>query len=174
MEYRSLSRAEIGLVEQIDRTESVDGIYSVRDGALVLTAEHWDIPEWSPAAKARRVAELQALYDRGATCYGAFDGPRLVAMSVLDHNPMVSDARRRELAGLWVSQAYRGQGVGRTLVQLVQEEARALGAATLYLTATPSLNTVRFYQSLGFHLADPLDPAALEREPDDIHMEMTL
>jgi hypothetical protein len=44
----------------------------------------------------------------------------------------------------------------------------------LYLTATPSLNTVRFYQSLGFCLADPVDPEALLREPTDIHMELTL
>ena len=174
MEYRILSRGEIGRLEQIDRTETIDRIHTIRDGALVLEDEHWDVPDWSLAEKQRHIAELQRLYNRGATCFGAFDGPLLVGMAALDHTPMVSDAGRRELAGLWVSRAYRQQGVGRTLCRLVEEKACALGAKTLYVTATPSENTVRFYRSIGYQLAEPIDPVAYEREPDDIHLELAL
>ena len=56
MEYRALSRAEIGRLAQIDRTESIDYIYYVRDGTLVLEKEHWDVPDWSPSEKQQRIA----------------------------------------------------------------------------------------------------------------------
>ncbi len=174
MEYRVISRSEIGLLVQLDRTETIDRIHVLRDGELVLEGTYYDVPDWSRAQKERRIAALQALYDRGATCFGAFDDALLVGMAVLDHSPMVSDADRLELAGVWVSQAYRKRGVGKTLCRLVAQQARTLGATTLYVTATPSENTVRFYRALGYALADPVDPVAYEREPNDIHMALAL
>jgi GNAT superfamily N-acetyltransferase len=146
----------------------------VRDGALILETEHWDVPDWSPSEKQRRIAILQDMYDMGATFFGALDGCRLVGMSVLDHNPMSSGVDRLRLDGLWVSHQCRKQGVGGKLVQLVAQAARERGARALYVSATPSENTVRFYRSVGFHLAKLVDPGLYEKEPEDIHMEMLL
>jgi ribosomal protein S18 acetylase RimI-like enzyme len=174
MEYRVLSREEISQLVQIDRTESIDHIYYLRDGRLVLEEEHWDVPDWSPREQERRIAALQDVYDEGATFYGAFDGPVLAGMSVLDHHPLRSSVGRLNLAGLWVSHGYRGRGVGRTLVRLVMQEAHERGARTLYVSATPSENTVHFYTSLGFRLAETVDPGLYAKEPEDIHMELIL
>jgi predicted N-acetyltransferase YhbS len=172
--YRGLSRGEISKLAQIDRTESIDGIYYMREGALVLEAEHWDVPDWSPAEKQRRIAALQADYDRGCLFYGAFDGPCLAGMAVLDPVPLPSGLDRLNLAGLWVSQRYRGQGVGRALVQLAVAEARARAAQAVYVSATPSERTVGFYRSLGFGLATEMDPGLVALEPEDVHMELRL
>ena len=174
MEYRVVSREEIEQLRSIDRTETIDRVYHVHDGKLCLKEEHWDVGEWSVEEKQRRIAELQAGYDAGDTLFGAFDGSTLVGLSVLDQCTSAQVAGRFNLAGLWVSQPYRGRGVGRRLVGLVMDEARELGAKTLYVSGTPSENTVRFYTSLGFRLADPIDRALFKKEPDDIHMEMTL
>jgi ribosomal protein S18 acetylase RimI-like enzyme len=172
--YRTLTRAEIAKLAQIDRTESIDGIYHVRQGALVLEEEHWDVPDWSPAETQRRIEALQADYDRGSLFYGAFDGPFLAGMAVLDPDPLPTGDHRLNLAGLWVSHAYRGQGVGRALVQLAVTEAQGRGAQAVYVSATPSERTVRFYRSAGFRLATLVDPGLYEREPEDVHMEMAL
>ena len=171
---RALARAEIAKLAEIDRTESVDGIYYVRQGALVLEREHWDVPDWSPAEKQRRIAALQADYDRGCLFFGALDGLVLAGMAVLDPHPLPTGVDRLNLAGLWVSHAYRGQGVGRALVQLAVAEAEARGARAVYVSATPSERTVRFYRSAGFRLATPVDPGLYEREPEDIHLELNL
>jgi GNAT superfamily N-acetyltransferase len=146
----------------------------VRNGSLILEKEHWGVPDWSPTEKQHRIAVLQETFDRGATFYGAFDGSALVGMSVLDHYPMQSGVGRLDLAGLWVSNPYRGKGIGKALVRLVEEAARGRAAKRLYVSATPSERTVRFYTSMGFRLAEPVDPHSYETEPEDIHLELVL
>ncbi|MFL7794374.1 MAG: GNAT family N-acetyltransferase [Anaerolineae bacterium] len=130
--------------------------------------------DWSPEEKQRRIAILQDEYDAGATIFGAFDTPTLVGMSVLDHNPLSSGAARFNLAGLWVSHAHRNQGIGKALVWLAVEEAIERGAKTLYVSATPSENTIRFYTSLGFRPVETVDPHLFKDEPEDVHLELIL
>lgn len=174
VKYRKLERVEINKVGQIDRTETIEHIYCLRDGALVLEKEHWDVPEWSEAAKQERIANLQTMFDKGATFFGAFDEDVLVGMSVLDHNFVKTGEERLNLEGLWGSDKYRGKGIGKMLFQLAGQEARLRGAKALYVSATPSENTVRFYTRLGCRLTELIDPHLFEREPEDIHLELDL
>lgn len=174
MEYRSLSREEITKLIQIDRTESVDHIYYMRNGTLTLEEEHWDVSDWSPSDKQRRIAGLQALYDEGATFFGALDGSILAGMSVLEHRPVRSGIARLNLAGMWVGCQYRGKGVGQTLFGFAADEARRRGAKALYVSATPSERTIRFYTSLGCQLTTLIDPHLYALEPEDIHLELSL
>jgi GNAT superfamily N-acetyltransferase len=174
VEYRVLSRAEIGRFVEVDRTEAIDSIYYLRDGRLSLEVEHWDVKDWSASEKKQRIAGLQERYDSGDTLFGAFDGTTLAGVSVLGQHPLPSAMGRFNLAGLWVSHPYRGKGIGRRLVDRVMEKARELEARKLYVSATPSENTVRFYMSIGFRLADPVDPDLFQEEPEDIHLELIL
>jgi ribosomal protein S18 acetylase RimI-like enzyme len=172
--YRQLSREEINKLNQIDRTEIIDDVYYMRDGAYVLEKEHHDVPDWSEDDKQRRIEALQEIFDQGATFYGAFDGNNLVGMSVLDHNPVRSGEKRLNLEGLWVSHPYRGSGIGKKLFQLAAEEARERKAKAMYVSATPSKNTVHFYQRLGCHRAEPVDEYLYNKEPEDIHLALKL
>jgi len=56
---------------------------------------------------------------------------------------------------LYVDPHHIGQGVGRSLLLAMQDEARAVGLRRLHVSAT--LNSVAFYQSRGFL---PLRPAS--------------
>ena len=78
--------------------------------------------------------------------------------------------RRVLLWHLYVAPAWRGQGIGRALVDRALAYARGLGARALYVE-TPNINypAVRFYRGLGFTLAgldtslyDPRGPGAGE------------
>jgi len=52
--------------------------------------------------------------------------------------------------------------------------ARDSGDTSIVVSATPSLNTVRFYQALGYEpVAEPL-PELYELEPEDVHMQKSL
>lgn len=72
---------------------------------------------------------------------------------------------------LHVSQAYRGQGLGKRLFELSKEEARQRGAKRLYISATPSEHTIDFYLRLGCTVTQELDAELFALEPEDIHLE---
>jgi len=95
-------------------------------------------------------------------------------MSVLDLKPVPSGVDRLNLTGLWVSHKYRGKGIGKTLFRLATQQARKRGAKTLYVSATPSENTLRFYMAMGCRLTESVDPHLFEKEPEDIHLELVL
>jgi GNAT superfamily N-acetyltransferase len=170
IECRVLSRADIEGSRDIDRTECVDHIYYLRDGALGLKQDHCDVPDWSSSRKQEWIADLVRIHDGGGRVFGAYRGATMVGISALDHRPVRTGPRRLNLSVLYVSNGYRGQGTGRTLVHLVAQEARRRGATSLYISATPSENTIRIYMGLGCVLADPPDPDLFAREPEDIHL----
>lgn len=79
-----------------------------------------------------------------------------------------------QLKFLHVSQALRGEGLGRELFDRAAQRAKILGARKLYISATPSENTIRFYQTMGCTLTDELDADLFALEPQDIHMKFVL
>ena len=79
-----------------------------------------------------------------------------------------------QFAYLHVSSEHRAHGIGRHLCKELERLAWELGDTTMVVSATPSLNTVRFYRRRGFEpMAEPL-PELYELEPDDVHMQKRL
>ena len=81
---RDLERSEVAGVWSIDRTEWIDRVYHVRDGELVLEAEHYDVRDWPPGEADEYGPRLLDCFDRGGSCLGAFDGDTLVGAVVLE------------------------------------------------------------------------------------------
>jgi GNAT superfamily N-acetyltransferase len=80
-----------------------------------------------------------------------------------------------ELAKMAVMETYRGQGIGRELLQYTITQARALGATHLHLgTSTKLPNAIHLYESVGFrHLpAERVVPSPYARA--NVFMEMSL
>ncbi len=171
MEYRELRREEIAKIWEIDRREVVENLYYVEGGELVLKPEHYDIPGWPPGEPERYTPLLEACFNRGGTFYGVFDDESLAAVMVLDSTLIGRDKDRLQLKLLHVSRDYRKMGLGRALYAKAVERARELGAKKLYVSATPSENTVNFYRSFGCVLADEVDEELFELEPKDVHLE---
>jgi putative acetyltransferase len=63
-----------------------------------------------------------------------------------------------ELVKLYISSAYRGKGIGKTLMMHCMNKAKALGYSRLYLESLPELSeAIGLYTSVGFKkLAHPL------------------
>ena len=100
-----------------------------------------------------------------------FDGARLVAAVFVDSQPLGPHGDMLQLKFLHVSHDWRGCGIGEQLYRTAREQARAMGAARLYVSATPSQNTIDFYLRLGFTVSTSPDPALYALEPEDIHLE---
>ena len=169
--HRKLLREEIEQVWNIDRSEVIDNIYYLENGTLVLRPEHHDVRGWPPGESEKYTPILLDCFDRGGWFYGAFDREELCGVVVLESKRIGAHGDRLQLKFLHVSSSSRNRGFGRQLFELAKATARERGAKRLYISATPSQNTINFYLRLGCAVADQPDPELFELEPEDIHLE---
>ena len=174
MKIRLLSRAEVPYIWQIDRSEVIDNIYHLRDGELVLKPEHYKMTGWPHDEPEQFTPILLSCFDRGGFFWGAFEGELLVGVVVLENRFIGSAKDMLQMKFLHVSNNFRKQGLGKRLFSLAVEKALELEAKKLYISATPSENTVDFYMHLGCALATEIDRELFELEPEDIHLEYVL
>jgi len=174
MIIRLLEREEVPLVWQIDRREVIHNIYNLRDGELVLVPEYFDVQGWPPGEVEHYTPVLLDCFDRGGTFWGAFEDGTLVGMAILESKFIGSNGDTLQLKFLHVSRSQRKQGLGTKLFHLAIKHAKSLGAKKLYISATPSENTINFYMRLGCVLATEIDPELFALEPEDIHLEYVI
>lgn len=171
MEIRPLERTELGDIWSMDRAEVIDGVYRREANGLVLEPVHHDVRDWPPGERDLYGPMLLDCFDRAGTFYGAFDGEELIGVVVLESRFMGRGKDQLQLKFLHVSRSYRRTGLGRRLFEMAVERARQLGARRLYISATPSENTVRFYLRLGCRVTNDVDAVLFALEPEDIHLE---
>lgn len=168
---RKLLREEIEQVWNIDRSEVIDNIYHFDNATLVLRPHHDDVPGWPPGEAEKYTPILLDCFDRGGWFYGAFDHTELIGVVVLESKWIGKRKDQLQLKFLHVSSSYRNRGLGTQLFELAKATARERKAKRLYISATPSENTVNFYLRLGCAVAGEPDPDLFELEPEDIHFE---
>lgn len=172
--FRLLRRDEVPDLWTIDRSEYIERIYRHTDGALVPEDHFFDVPGWPLHELERDKALLFDCFDNGGTFFGAFSEVKLVGASVLESRFIGSARDQLQLKFLHVSRDQRGTGLGNALFDQAAAKALNDGARTLYISAAPSENAVRFYQSRGCRLSGNVDPDLFELEPEDIHLELDL
>jgi predicted N-acetyltransferase YhbS len=174
MKIRKLTRSEIPYVWQIDRSEVIDNIYYLREGQLVLEPEHYDMHGWPSGEPEHYTPLLLDCFDHGGHFWGAFAGDLLIGTVVLENRFIGNQKDTLQMKFLHVSNHSRKQGLGKKLFLLAAEKAIELDAKKMYISATPSENTVNFYLQLGCVLTTEIDEKLFELEPEDIHLEYKL
>ena len=169
-EIRPLSDTDLDRLAEIDVSESGSVVYALVHGELRSEPEVWQRPRWDAAAWRRKYEEWQRTLKMDLLL-GAFDGERLVGMASLRYALTETMA---QLTTLHVDRTHRQQGVAKALVQEVIRLVKEAGAASLYVSATPSASALGFYRSQGFELVDEPHPQLFELEPEDIHMVKNL
>lgn len=171
---RELRSAEIAQIWTIDRSEVIDNIYRWENGGLALTPEFYDVRGWNPGQVEHGTPSLLECYDRGGWFYGVFDDARLVGVAILESKLIGAKRDMLQLVFLHVDRAYRDQGIGGRLFELAKGKARERGAKRMYISATPSEHTIRFYLGTGCRVSAEPDAELLALEPEDIHLECEL
>jgi ribosomal protein S18 acetylase RimI-like enzyme len=171
-----MKNSEISRIREIDCSEHVTSYYVYRDGKLETREVDWHVSRWSkddhPEHSVQsRIRAWKPLLDNGGTMLGVFDEDKLVGFVI--YRPHLTEDTA-QLAVLYVSNGYRGRGIGSALTEEVIKLARADGAKKLYVSATPSVPTVSFYRNRGFELAKKVNKELFELEPEDIHMIVEL
>lgn len=167
---RRLERHEIERIWSIDRSEVHHHIYRLEGGDLVRVPGYFDLRGWPPEQVATDTPMLYACFDRGGAFVGMFDDDQLVGVALVDTIPLGAAGDEVQLKYLYVSRSHRRQGIGEALFREARALARAGGAQALYISATPTENTVDFYRRRGAEVTTTPDPDLFAREPDDIHM----
>lgn len=171
---RELAREEVKHIWCIDRSEVIEAVYYLEGGALVLKPEHFDMRGWPPGESEKFTPILEACHNRGGWFFGLFDGEQIAGAAVLESRFIGANGDQLQLKFLHVGRRYRQQGLGIRLFDLAADEARQRGANSLYISATPSENTVNFYLHRGCRITNFPDPELFELEPEDIHLEYNL
>ena len=176
VEIRPLARTELSRVGEIDRTEHIDLLYEQRGTELVERPGNWSASAWDPDGHGEHSVEAKRHDTRALRRRGRDRVRRLRGRTA------GRDRRRR------AASAARGRGarvpprhpdaarrgIGSRLSDELDQVARGAGDSAMVVSATPSANTVRFYQGRGFEpMAQPL-PELFEREPEDVHMRKVL
>jgi len=174
IELRKLLREEITQVWNIDRSEVIEKFYHLQDGVLMLRPKHIDVLGWPPGEADKYTPILLDCFDRGGWFCGAFDDTLLIGAVVLESRFIGTRRDQLQLKFLHVSRAYRNRGLGAQLFEGAMATARERGAHRLYISATPSENTINFYVRLGCTVAKEPDPDLFELEPEDIHLEFEI
>ena len=167
-----LTPEEIPLLWRVDRREYIANIYRLQDGELVLEAHDFDVPGWQDGHEEQTAPRLLAALERGGRAWGAFDGDTVAGAVVVDVKPVGTQKDLVQMDWLHISRDHRRTGLGSTLIEIAKDFGRERGAAGLYISATPSENTVRFYRTRGATLVSEPDAELFALEPEDIHFEL--
>ena len=174
MEIRSLERNDIRDIGNIDRSEIINQIYYHKNENLVLKKKYYNILGWDPKEIERNIKNLYDLYDRGGSFLGLFQEKRIVGVIALECKFIGTNMDQLQVVFLHIDKNFRKQGYGKILMNQAKVRAKELGAKKLYISATPSKNTVDFYMHLGCKLASEINVDLFQLEPYDIHLEMIL
>jgi GNAT superfamily N-acetyltransferase len=171
---REISADKITNIKQINRAEHIFGYYQVRNGRLILIKNEEKVQAFDPAELEQIIRRQIKLIKEGGKVIGAFDQQTLVGVASVERKlrGIYQDCCKMDI--LYVSEQCRGIGVGRQLTEEIKKIARQFGAKKLYISATPTKNTVDFYLSLGATLTSFIDTELFQLEPDDIHLELSL
>ena len=143
-------------------------------GELVLHDEPDELPDWDDDRRAMHCERVKtSVLENGGAIIGAFDlqpnGHQvLVGASVLDGRWLGKNQDTLDMYFLFVSntlkekyisvggtqKAFRSGGVGGELLERCMLEAKARGAAKLYISAANGQKTIDFYMRKGAQFAD--------------------
>lgn len=174
--YRSLEHHELARLGEIDRSERIVSVFEQHGERLVEIDVDLTCPPWldegdSDHTIAHQRAECERYLRAGGSAIGAFAGDRLLGIAIVVPGIRPGIA---QIAFLYVSDGFRGSGVGVTLMAELERIAREAGDTAMVVTSTPSANTVRFYLGRGYEpMGEPL-PELFALEPEDVHMRKAL
>lgn len=169
---RALQENELDKIRQINRAEDIQEVYAYHQGSLVLKQQPESVAHFDPAELEEMIGKQVILLREGGQVIGAFHSEILVGAVSVEQKKRGELLHYCKMDMLYVSKDFRGFQIGRRLLEAGKEAARSFGAAKLYISATPTKNTIDFYLNNGAILTTELDKALFSAEPLDIHLEM--
>ena len=173
--YRKISNDELNveLFSKFNRYQDVKKCWRKRNGKWVLEdisfTEQWTEEEYEFLVKC-----LINTVNTGGAVIGAFKDNYLIGFSSVENDFFGKNNDYLQLSSIHVSYEGRGNGIGKTLFNMICEEGKKLGAKKLYISAHSSEESQAFYKKMGCIEALEYNKKLVEAEPCDCQLEFIL
>ena len=157
-------------LDGFERRQIVRACWRKQNGAWRLVPLVYE-EDWDLAMRRAIAANIARQMAAELSAFGAFQDDRLVGFITVSHALF---GRSAQLGCFQVSAPFRRQGVGRQLFALAAQEARALGADKLYISACSAVETLSAYRALGCTMASEINARLAADEPCDVPLEYQL
>lgn len=175
LQYRQMQIAEAERIAEIDAVHFIKNAWRAdpETGEYRLVEINWTDREL-PNGFDWHLRHFRNTLKRGGTAFGCLDGEALIGYATLEGYIFGQRERYVLLDQLFVSRAYRGKGIGKSLFTMCADRARSIGAEKIYLCAGSAENTIAFYRKLGCRPAVEPDLHLIAEDPRDIQLEYLL
>ena len=174
LRYSHLDEQSVNRIAEIDRSEEIFEQYKLVGGKLERVPFRVSVDDFDPNELNEMIIRQQKIIQNGGTVIGAFDWKKLAGVASVENVRLGAQKQFVKMDILYVDKQYRKAGVGNKLLTLCQERALLFGADKLYISATPTCDTVDFYMKRGAALTNEIIPMLFELEPLDIHLQLAL
>jgi GNAT superfamily N-acetyltransferase len=172
--FQLISLSDIERIREIDRSEDIHEVYEFKFGGLVLNSKTEIVKGFEPEEINEIVQRQIKLIKEGGQVIGAFNQDKVIGVASVEQKLRGAALAYCKMDILYVTKAYRGKGLARQLLEECKQLGKSFGARKLYISATPTRNTVDFYLNNGGRLVDELDEELCSLEPNDIHLEIVV
>lgn len=176
IEVRNVSANDINekFLIDFDRYQETEDVWYINGQTKVDTRSDYFIDNWSEEQKQDISLYLRECSKNGGGVVCAMDGKKVIGFANVEKRFFGSKNQYIPLPFIHVSNAYRGEGIGRQLFLKCCQIAKDLGAEKLYIGAHPAVETQQFYQSVGCVIAEEVNQEIYEKEPLDLQLEKKL
>ncbi len=143
------------------------------DGALALRPVEY-LEDWTLEERRETAAQVLQAAEHGGAAFGAFCRGTAAGFAVLAGERLGSRGQYADLSLFYVSEPYRGRGIGGALFRMACSAAREMGAEKLYISAHSAREVMAAYWALGCVDAEEIDPRHAAVEPCDVQLEFRL
>ncbi|EPJ53087.1 MAG: hypothetical protein OFPI_11880 [Osedax symbiont Rs2] len=167
---KALPSCDAKLLAQIDRSEVITQCYRLQGSELVAFAAPFDVPCWEREELRQLIERNSAMRANGGSLLAYYLEEKLVGMVSLADKFLDQPSKYLVLDILYCSAQFRGRGVATKLFAAALDEAKIRSARGLYISATPTINSVDFYLKRGCCILAEPNPELFAKEPEDIHL----
>lgn len=173
--YRRITSEDLNekLFSQFNRYQEVTKSWRPENGEWVLKDTPYS-EDWTCEEKARLVLYLKLTLASGGNLFGAFKDNSLIGFASLESKFFGRTQEYLQLSAIHISHESRRQKIGHKLFKLCLEQAKAKGAAKIYISTHPAYETQLFYSSLGCVDAAEIKEDLAKLNPNDRQLEYGL
>lgn len=172
--FKELGFDEIAKIREIDRAEEIFKMYKFENGQLLLYPDYQLVDGFTLEEINQIIQRQERLLSENGKIMGVFSDKVLIGVASLESKKRGIEKEYCKMDILYVSKDFRGLKIAQQLLDWTKKEAIRFGAKKLYISATPTQNTVDFYLNNGAKITQELDNELFTLEPEDIHLEISL
>lgn len=175
MKYRKLNYEElnIDLFNDFHRHQEVSKCWRKENDKWVIKDISF-IDDWSEEEYTILIKYLKNTIKTRGVVYGAFLNNKLKGFASVEYGFIDKNNEYFDLSSLHVSEDIRGNGIGKTLFEMSAEWAKTSGAKKLYISSHSSVETQRFYKTMGCIEALEYNEKHVKNEPYDCQLEYVI